>query len=61
MRVPAAIYIHIHLPQVGPGGMGGTSDEVTNVPLFAYKKGGQLGTRARRARSDAGSEAQVYK
>lgn len=39
---------HSHMP---PGGMGGASNDVRHVPLFAYRKGSGMGTAHREARS----------
>ena len=40
---------------VAPGGMGGASPEVRDVPLFAYRRGSGLGTRMKEARRVAGA------
>ena len=42
---------------VAPGGSGGTTQDVSLVPFFAYRRGSQLGTRERTARRVAGSSS----
>ena len=42
---------------VAPGGSGGTTQDVSLVPFFAYRRGSQLGARERTARRVAGSSS----
>ena len=41
---------------VAPGGMGGSSPEVRQVPLFAYRKGSNMGGQHKEARRVAGAQ-----